>query len=31
MNALKIAGSALIAAGILGLVVGSFSYTRETH
>jgi hypothetical protein len=31
MNALKMAGLALIAAGILGLVVGSFSYTKETH
>jgi multidrug transporter EmrE-like cation transporter len=31
MNALKMAGIALIAAGILGLVYGSFSYTRETH
>jgi len=31
MSALKIAGIALIAAGILGLVYGSFSYTKETH
>ena len=31
MNALKMAGIALIAAGILGLVYGSFSYTKETH
>jgi hypothetical protein len=31
MKALKMAGIALIAAGILGLVYGSFSYTKETH
>lgn len=31
MNALKMAAIALIAAGILALVYGSFSYTRETH
>jgi len=31
MNALKMAGIALIAAGILGLVYGSFSYTKATH
>ena len=31
MSAVKIAGIALIAAGILGLVYGSFSYTTETH
>ena len=31
MNALKMAGLALIAAGILGLAYGSFSYTKETH
>ena len=31
MNALKMTGIALIAAGILGLVYGSFSYTKETH
>lgn len=31
MNALKMAGIALIAAGILGLMYGSFSYTKETH
>jgi len=31
MNALKIAGIALIVAGVLGLVYGSFSYTKETH
>mgnify|MGYP003381882750 CR=1 FL=1 len=28
MNALKMAGIALIAAGLLGLVYGSFSYTN---
>lgn len=31
MSAAKIAGIALIAAGILGLVYGSFSYTKERH
>lgn len=31
MNASKMAGIALIAAGVLGLVYGSFSFTRETH
>ena len=31
MNTVKIAAVALIAAGILGLVYGSFSYTTETH
>jgi hypothetical protein len=31
MNALKIVGVILILAGILGLVYGSFSYTKETH
>ncbi len=31
MNAVKIAAIVLIAAGILGLVYGSFSYTKETH
>jgi uncharacterized membrane protein YidH (DUF202 family) len=31
MNALKMAGIVLIAAGVLGLVYGSFSFTRETH
>ena len=31
MNAVKMAGIALIVAGILGLAYGSFSYTRETH
>lgn len=31
MNAAKIAGIVLIVAGVLGLVYGSFSYTKETH
>ena len=31
MSAVKIAAIALIAAGILALVYGGFSYTRETH
>jgi hypothetical protein len=31
MNAVKIAAIALIVAGALGLVYGSFSYTKESH
>ena len=31
MNALKSVAIVLIVAGVLGLVYGSFSYTRETH
>ena len=31
MNALKIAAIVLILGGVLGLVYGSFSYTKETH
>lgn len=31
MNAVKIAAIVLIVAGILGLVYGSFTYTKETH
>ena len=31
MNALKMAAVVLIAAGVLGLVYGSFSYTKDTH
>ena len=31
MNAVKIAAILLIVAGVLGLVYGSFSYTKETH
>lgn len=31
MNSTKIAAIVLIAAGVLGLVYGSFTYTKETH
>lgn len=31
MNPMKILGIALIAGGILGLVYGGFTYTKETH
>ena len=31
MNAVRIAAVVLIVAGVLGLVSGSFSYTKETH
>ena len=31
MSAVKMVGIALIAAGILGVAYGSFSYTKETH
>jgi len=31
MNTLKIAAIALIVAGALGLMYGSFSYTKQTH
>jgi LPXTG-motif cell wall-anchored protein len=31
MSAARIAAIVLIVAGILGLVYGSFSYTKETH
>ena len=31
MNALKIAAIVLIVAGVLGLVYGSFTYTKDTH
>jgi TRAP-type C4-dicarboxylate transport system permease small subunit len=31
MNAVKIAAIMLIVAGVLGLVYGGFSYTKETH
>ena len=31
MNALKMAAIVLIAAGVLGLVYGGFSYTKDTH
>lgn len=31
MNAVKIAALVLVLSGIMGLVYGSFSYTKETH
>jgi len=31
MNAVKMAAVVLIAAGVLGLAYGSFSYTQDTH
>jgi len=31
MNALKITALGLIAAGVLGLIYGSFSYTKDSH
>ena len=31
MNEIRIAAIVLIVAGTLGLVYGSFSYTKETH
>jgi hypothetical protein len=31
MNAVKIAAIVLILGGILGLMYGSFSFTKETH
>jgi hypothetical protein len=31
MSAIKIVAIVLIVAGILGLVYGKFSYTKETH
>jgi hypothetical protein len=31
MNAAKILGVLLIVAGVAGLIIGSFSYTKETH
>jgi hypothetical protein len=30
MNGIRMAGIALIVAGVLGLMYGSFSYTKET-
>lgn len=30
MNSIKLAGLALIVAGVLGLVYGGFSYTKDT-
>jgi hypothetical protein len=31
MNAIKMAGIALVIAGVLALMYGGFSYTKETH
>jgi drug/metabolite transporter (DMT)-like permease len=31
MNLTKLAGVVLIVAGVLGLVYGGFSFTKETH
>ena len=31
MNALKVVGIILIVAGVIALVSGGFSYTKETH
>jgi hypothetical protein len=31
MNAIRITAILLIVAGVLGLVYGSFSFTKETH
>jgi hypothetical protein len=31
MNAVKLVAILLIAGGVLGLVYGGFSYTKETH
>ena len=31
MNAARVAAIVLIVAGILGLLYGSFTYTKETH
>jgi TRAP-type C4-dicarboxylate transport system permease small subunit len=31
MSAMKLMAIALIVAGVLGLVYGGFSYTKETH
>lgn len=31
MNVVKIAGFALMLAGVLALIYGGFSYTKETH
>jgi hypothetical protein len=31
MNGLRLVAAALIAAGVLALVYGGFSYTRDTH
>lgn len=31
MNMIKLVGVALIVAGVLGLLYGGFSFTKETH
>ena len=31
MNAMKMLGIALVVGGILGLMYGGFTYTKETH
>jgi hypothetical protein len=31
MNPIKLVGVALIVAGVLGLLYGGFSFTKETH
>lgn len=31
MNATRLAALVLVVAGVLGLVYGSFSYTKDTH
>ncbi|HYS12678.1 MAG TPA: hypothetical protein VEN28_05165 [Burkholderiaceae bacterium] len=31
MNAIKVVGMILVAAGLLGLLYGGFSYTKDTH
>lgn len=31
MNGIRMAAIALVVAGLLGLVYGSFSFTKETH
>lgn len=31
MNAIRLVAIVLMAAGVLGLAYGSFSYTKETH
>jgi len=31
MNPIKLVAGALILAGVLGLLYGSFSYTKDTH
>ena len=31
MKSIKVAGIALVVAGVLGLLIGAFSYTKDTH